>query len=467
MPELPEVTTVIRILNSELQNKEILNVEVLNSGTILNDIQYFKDALKNKKILFITRYGKFIIFHLSENTILLSHLRMEGKYTLINKNAAIPKHSCVIFNLKDNQKLVYYDTRKFGILKVTSEATYLSEKPLSQLGPEPFNLTQEQKNKIYTQLNRNKPIKELLLDQSIVCGIGNIYADEILYMSKINPFAKANLLNKNDYDRILANTETVLNKAIELGGSTIKSYHPKEGIDGKFQEQLQAYGNVGKICKICKTTFHKSFLGGRGTTYCPNCQINPSLQKAIGITGIIGSGKTTVLNIFKEFGYKTYSCDKIVEDLYNDPIIARKINIIFSGKVLENNKLNKQKMRELLKNNEVLHTKLENFVFPLVENELLNIITFNDEPVIEVPLLFKAHLEYIFKKIIYITTSVENIKKRNENFRKYNIDDAIDLYQTNNTYDIKKIPNLIEIKNDFDNISDLKKYIKEKIINNN
>lgn len=464
MPELPEVTTVIKILNEELQHKVIIDVDILNNGTVLNENNYFIESLKNKEILFITRYGKFIIFHLSNNTILLSHLRMEGKYILLDKNSAIPKHSCVIFYLKDNKKLVYYDTRKFGILKVTTEQNYLSEKPLSQLGPEPFILTQDQKNKIYTQLNKNKNIKELLLDQSIVCGIGNIYADEILYISKINPFTKGKMLNEQDYDLLLKNAEIVLNKAIELGGSTIKSYHPKEGIDGKFQEQLQAYGNVGKTCKHCGTTFHKTFLGGRGTTFCPNCQVNPSLKKAIGITGIIGSGKTTVLNIFKELGYQTFSCDEIVESLYKDPIIARKINAIFSYKVLENNTLNKFKMRNMLKNNKVLHKKLENYVFPLVEQELINIVNTYNEPVIEVPLLFKAHLEYLFKKIIYVNTSIDNIKKRNEKYRKYNIDEAIDLYHVNNSYDIKNIPNLVEIKNNFNSIDELKNYIELNII---
>lgn len=464
MPELPEVTTVIKILNEELQHKVIIDVNILNNGTVLNENNCFIESLKNKEILFITRYGKFIIFHLSNNTILLSHLRMEGKYILLDKNSAIPKHSCVIFYLKDNKKLVYYDTRKFGILKVTTEQNYLSEKPLSHLGPEPFNLTQDQKNKIYSQLNKNKNIKELLLDQSIVCGIGNIYADEILYLSKINPFTKGKMLNEQDYDLLLKNAEIVLNKAIELGGSTIKSYHPKEGIDGKFQEQLQAYGNVGKTCKHCGTTFHKTFLGGRGTTFCPNCQVNPSLKKAIGITGIIGSGKTTVLNIFKELGYQTFSCDEIVENLYKDPIIARKINAIFSYKVLENNTLNKFKMRDMLKNNKVLHEKLENYVFPLVEQELINIVNTYNEPVIEVPLLFKAHLEYLFKKIIYVSTSIDNIKKRNEKYRKYNIDEAIDLYHVNNSYDIKSIPNLVEIKNNFNSIDELKNYIELNII---
>ena len=464
MPELPEVTTVIGILKTEVLNKTIDSINVLYPNIIQSDITSFQNDLKNKIILDITRLGKFIIFHLSDDLILISHLRMEGKYSLLGENDSLPPHSCVIINFKDKTRLVYHDTRKFGVMILTTKKKYLIENPLAKLGPEPMLLKDVSlRNPIYKKLNKKKKIKELLLDQTIMAGIGNIYADEILFASKINPLTLGSELNKEQYNNLIDNSIIILEKAIELGGSTIKSYHPKDGVDGLFQIELKAYGKQGENCPNCNTPFKKIFVGGRGTTYCPNCQINHSLKKAIGITGSIGAGKSSVLKIFEELGYFVASSDEIVANLYKTDDLKKKLVKKFGQEVLdEKNNVNKSFLREKVSNSEVLQRFLENLVFPLVENEIIEIIKKYENPVIEVPLLAKAHMEYLFKKIIFVDANKSIREKRIAASRPYDAKKAIALYDKNNP---KTLQNSIIFENNYSNIEDLKNEIVTNLIN--
>ena len=464
MPELPEVTTVIEILKTEILNKTINKIDILYPNTIKSDIASFKNDLINKTILDITRLGKFIIFHLSDELILISHLRMEGKYSLLEKSDNIPPHSCIIFNFTDDSKLVYHDTRKFGIMILSSKDKYLVNDPLKKLGPEPMILKDKNLRKpVYKKLAKNKKIKELLLDQSIMAGIGNIYADEILFASKINPLTLGSELNIKDYDTLIDNSIKILERAIELGGSTIKSYHPKEGVDGLFQIELKAYGHHGDACPNCQTPFKKIFVGGRGTTYCPNCQINHSLKKAIAITGSIGSGKSTVLKIFKELGYFTASSDEIVANIYKTDEMKQKLIKKFGKNVLnKKGDVDKTFLRKKITNSEVLQRFLENLIFPLVEKEIIHIIENHENPIIEVPLLAKAHMEYLFKKIIFVDANKSIREKRIAASRPYDAKKAIELYDKNNP---KTLQNSIIFKNNFTNLNELKNEIATNLIN--
>ena len=464
MPELPEVTTVIGILKNEIIGKTIDNIEILYRNIIESDINSFENDLKNRTFLDITRMGKYIIFHLDNEKVIISHLRMEGKYSLLSKEDTLPSHSCVIFNFKDNTRLVYHDTRKFGVLILSDEQNYLSEKCIAKLGPEPMVLRDKTLRKpIYKKLNTNKKIKELLLDQTIMAGIGNIYADEILFVSKINPLTKGNELTQKQYDLLIDQSIVILERAIELGGSTIKSYHPKDGVDGLFQIELKAYGKVGENCPNCGTPFKKISVGGRGTTYCPNCQVDHSIKKAIGITGSIGAGKSTVLQVFKELGYFVASSDEIVANLYTKDEIKHILVKKFGFEVLdENNNVNKVFLRQKVSNNEVLQRFLENLVFPLVEKEIINIIKTYENPVIEVPLLAKAHMEYLFKKIIFVDANKSIREKRISMSRPYNAKQAIALYEKNNP---KTPQNSVIFKNNFENIEELKNEIETNLIN--
>ncbi len=272
MPEKPEVITVAKKLEKKILGKKIIEVNILYPKMIdYPDIVTFKKCIKNQTINSITTRGKWIVVEL-DTDYLLFHLRMEGKFFFRNKNDEINKHEHVIFLLDDEIELRFTDVRKFAKVMLIPKDKLLTMKPYTELGLEPWdkNLTVEYlKEKLK---NKKLPIKTILLDQSVITGIGNIYADEILFLSKINPLTKPNLLTDVDFDNIIKNTTKVLDKAIEEGGTTIRSYTSEEGVTGLFQNNLNVHQREGQECYICKTKILKIRVGGRGTYYCPKCQ---------------------------------------------------------------------------------------------------------------------------------------------------------------------------------------------------
>ena len=271
MPELPEVETVRKTLKNKIINEKILDVKV-NYPNIIeypNVLEFIK-LLKNQTIKDIKRRGKWLIFEL-DNYCLLSHLRMEGKFNLKNFNDEVNKHEHIIFKFKDSE-LRYQDTRKFGRMHLLKKDELLKRKPLNELGLEPFdkNLTSSYLKEKY--LNKTLAIKTVLLDQSIITGIGNIYADEILFLSKINPLKKAKDLNELELNEIIKNTKTILNQAINDGGTTIRSYTSSEGIHGKFQQHLLVHTKENEPCINCQNKIVRIKVNQRSTYYCPNCQ---------------------------------------------------------------------------------------------------------------------------------------------------------------------------------------------------
>lgn len=268
MPELPEVETVKNTLKRQVLNKEILSADVYwNNIIAYPSVQTFEENIKNQKINDIKRRGKWIMFELNDY-YLLSHLRMEGKYFIRNDHDPKEKHEHVIFHFKDHTDLRYHDTRKFGKMYLVNKDEVYNVKPLSELGLEPWDeaLTPEY---LKTKF-KNKPIKTELLDQNVIVGIGNIYADEILFLSKINPLKQANSLTRNEYLEIIKNTKLILEKAIKYGGTTIKSYTSSEGVHGRFQNELLVH--TKEICPNCQRKITKITVGGRSTYYCENCQ---------------------------------------------------------------------------------------------------------------------------------------------------------------------------------------------------
>ena len=193
---------------------------------------------------------------------------MEGKYFLKPESDKIEKHEHVIFYL-DDITLRYHDTRKFGRMYLVDKDKLYTDTPLSHIGKEPKDLTVDY---LKDKLNRNKPIKTLLLDQDIIAGIGNIYADEICFYSKIHPTTLGNKLKKKDIENIIKYTNEILNKAIDNGGTTIRSYTSSLGVTGHFQDYLMVHQRVGQNCKICNSKIIKTTVGGRGTYYCPKCE---------------------------------------------------------------------------------------------------------------------------------------------------------------------------------------------------
>lgn len=272
MPELPEVETVKETLKRLVIGKKIIGVTV-NYNNIIEypNVQLFKKEIINQTINDIKRRGKWLLFDL-DNYYLLSHLRMEGRYFYKNKNDEHLKHEHVIFNFSDETELRYLDSRKFGKMHLIEKKDAYNQKPLNELGLEPWddNLTISYLKEKYK--NKKLPIKTVILDQSIIVGIGNIYADEILFLSNINPLKKASLLNDDELLNIIKYTKEILEKAILNGGTTIRSYESSEGVHGKFQQNLLVHNRENENCPNCKNKIIKIKVGGRGTYYCPNCQ---------------------------------------------------------------------------------------------------------------------------------------------------------------------------------------------------
>ena len=272
MPELPEVETVKESLKPRLVGRKIKNVNILWDNIIAYPSkEEFIKNINDKIIIDIKRRGKFLLFDL-DDYYLLSHLRMEGKYFFKNHDDEINKHEHVIFDLGNDEELRYMDTRKFGKMYLIKKEDIDKIGPLKDLGLEPWddNLTSEYLLNKYK--NKRLPIKTVLLDQGIIVGIGNIYADEILFLTKINPLKKCNLLNKEECEKIIKYTREVLEKAIKMGGSTIRTYSSVDGVHGLFQNELLVHGKDKDACPECNNKIEKIRVGGRGTYYCPKCQ---------------------------------------------------------------------------------------------------------------------------------------------------------------------------------------------------
>ena len=272
MPELPEVETVKNTLKRQILNKKIIDVNIYYKNLIeYPDVDLFKKQIRNQTINDIKRRGKWLLFEL-DDYFLLSHLRMEGKYLIRNLGDIVTKHEHIAFIFSDKTELRYQDVRKFGKMHLIEKKDLNNRKPINELGLEPWdeNLNVEYLKEKYKL--KKLPIKTVILDQSIIVGIGNIYADEILFLAGISPLRKCNELNDEELKLIIDNTKKVLDLAIEEGGTTIRSYTSSEGVHGRFQQYLNVHNKEGMPCPICKEKIVKIRVGGRGTCYCVNCQ---------------------------------------------------------------------------------------------------------------------------------------------------------------------------------------------------
>ena len=288
MPELPEVEVVKRSLTRKVQNLIIQKVNIKDSK-----LRYHIDKNKFRKITGlrikkIERKSKFLLFFLNKNFIMMVHLGMTGKFFFVDrKNTKLKtsfyynidykkeqKYDRVEFILNKNQKLIYNDVRKFGFIKLLSDKKYKNNFHLKHLGPEPlkntFNYTYF-KNYIK---GRSRMIKDILMDQKFVSGLGNIYANEILFLSKVKPSRKVKNLKEFELKKIINFTKEVLKNAIELGGSSIKDFSSSNGKKGSFQQHFNVYGKKGAACSntTCKSIIVKSSISNRSTFFCNNCQ---------------------------------------------------------------------------------------------------------------------------------------------------------------------------------------------------
>jgi formamidopyrimidine-DNA glycosylase len=197
---------------------------------------------------------------------------MEGKFFIKSKLDELNKHEHVIFGLDTGEELRYHDTRKFGKMHLVDINGYEKSFPLSQLGFEPFDELCDA-SYLYKKIkNKSIPIKQALLDQSILVGLGNIYVNEVLFRTRLHPEKRCNTITKKKCAEIIDASIETLNKAISLGGTTIRSYYTTDGVHGRFQNELLVHGRENELCFNCMSEIEKIKVGGRGTYYCPNCQ---------------------------------------------------------------------------------------------------------------------------------------------------------------------------------------------------
>ncbi len=272
MPELPEVETVLRTLEDRLQNFTIQKVHVLYDKMIYNNTEMdFEEALVNEQVDEYYRIGKYMIFELT-HYYLIAHMRMEGKFYIQENEEVIGKHIHVIFDL-GNKQLRYHDTRKFGRMYVYDKTTHFTELDVfKHVGYDAFDSRLTTNYLMQSCENKRVSVKQFLLDQRYIAGIGNIYADEICFSCKFHPSLSVAELKEEDFDHILIETRRILNGAIQAGGSTIRSYTSSLKVDGRFQLQLKVHQQVHQPCKICGTIIEKIKHHGRGTYFCAKCQ---------------------------------------------------------------------------------------------------------------------------------------------------------------------------------------------------
>ncbi len=280
MPELPEVETIRRGLDKFIKNAKIKKVEILCDKSFIGD----KKLVENQEIVKFRRRGKALLIDLKNNMTMMVHLRMTGQFIYEGEEryaAGHPsenfvdklpnKQTRVIFEL-DNGMLYFNDQRKFGFVKVLETREVENDPFIKKLAPEPWGITPED---FYSKLQRHKnsPIKAVILDQTIICGLGNIYADESLFMSNIHPSRKAGTITKKEATTLISMAGKVMNIAINSGGSTMKDYVKADGTRGDYLDKFaQVFNRTGKKCPVCGAIIEKIKVAGRGTHFCPHCQ---------------------------------------------------------------------------------------------------------------------------------------------------------------------------------------------------
>jgi len=286
MPELPEVEIVRQSLDKKIKQKRVKKVIIRNRNLRFLIPNNFRSYIKNKKIIKVDRFSKYLIIHFLEGDYCLVHLGMSGTIHIVDKfnlskftnssfyhSPILPKkHNHIVFEF-DNFKVIYNDPRRFGFFQLIENKKSLKER-FKHLGPEPFDKKFNLNYVMSFFKDKNKEIKSFLLDQRFVSGIGNIYASEILFLSKIDPFKQAKLLTKNECKKIILNSKKILHRAIIKGGSSIRNFKNISGTLGVYQKEFKVYQQEGIRCKAtgCLDIIKKKIVSNRSTFFCDSCQ---------------------------------------------------------------------------------------------------------------------------------------------------------------------------------------------------
>lgn len=284
MPELPEVETIKNDLSKRILGKKIMNIKISKPKIIKSNLANFRKSLSGSYFKKIDRVGKLMIFTLSrDDKYLLVHLKMTGQLIYVSKNKIIPgghnypkvdklpnKFSHIIFTFTDKSKLFYNDIRQFGYMKIVNEKE-LGE-VLSRFGIDPINSKFKKSDFLKVIEDKKANIKAFLLNQKYITGIGNIYADEILFDSRIRPSRNIKSLTRKEKEKLYLSIKKILKKAIKRRGTTFSNYVDGRGGKGNFTKLLKVYQREGKKCFKCRKKIKRTRITGRGTHYCSNCQ---------------------------------------------------------------------------------------------------------------------------------------------------------------------------------------------------
>ena len=266
MPELPEVQTVVTTLAPRVVGRTIRAVTRLRPDIVTPAGADLASALAARRVESIARRGKRIVFTLDDANRFYIHLGMTGQLTVATADTPLPGHTHLELDLGDDARLRFRDPRRFGgVWWLGRDAL-----PDAGMGPEPLKLRPAQ---LFRRLHRTtRAVKNALLDQSVLAGLGNIYVDEALFASGIHPLAPSHQLTAAQVGRLNRSIKTVLRRAIRNRGSTLRDYVDADGVGGSFQKLHKVYDRAGQPCRKCKTPIERIVLGGRSTHFCPTCQ---------------------------------------------------------------------------------------------------------------------------------------------------------------------------------------------------
>lgn len=286
MPELPEVETIRKDLVRKLKGKRVVSIQVRKKNLIKGSVASFIRQVKNNRILDIDRIGKLLIIELGKDLYILVHLKMTGQLVFKMRNKIVAgghgqpelssdlpnKYSHIIFFFNGGSKLFFNDMRQFGYMRLVNN----QQKDIikTEYGIEPLtrNFTLDNFKKVFA--GRKALVKAVLLNQKLIAGIGNIYADEICFVAQVKPTRRANKLTPAEIKRLFLASREVIKKAIKFRGTTFNDYVDVEGNKGNFVKLLKVYGRDGEKCKRCRKGIIKKIkVAGRGTHYCPQCQV--------------------------------------------------------------------------------------------------------------------------------------------------------------------------------------------------
>ena len=273
MPELPEVETIGRALKEYLTGRTIKSVQIFTPRLRepLDSLQH--ESLPGKKVLDVRRRGRYLIVDLEENLALLMHFGMSGVLKTVPLDLPKAKHEHVIFDLGNNDSLRFECPRRFSLLKlVTLSGKGAIPPELDKLGVEPLSSDFNAEYFCSAAGKRHIALKEFIMDNSVVTGVGNIYATEALFNTRLSPLRPACDVTQPEAEKLIAEIKVILEKSIASGGTTFSDYRQLDGSTGKYVLELNAYGKSGKKCPVCGSDFAAVKQGGRTTVYCPECQ---------------------------------------------------------------------------------------------------------------------------------------------------------------------------------------------------